>query len=121
MWRLKVLYLQDILLVLSTERMPLQRSFTADKGDKNKNVGGRWTRRSFLSSGSTKGRIRAATRAAALRNKTHSRQHRFHECLSTAHPVDMLERQEKIFSFAHFQSNSSLCLRDVDVGVIREH
>lgn len=46
--------------------------------------------------------------------------------VSTTHPVDMLERQEKNFIFCPFsikrQYNPSLCLRDMDVGGgIREH
>lgn len=111
MWCLKVLYLQDILHVLSTERMGLQRCFTRDKGDKNKNVGGRWTWRSFIYSHSTKRRIRAATRGRCAPQQN-PRVTFFSLCqcntdsmnaASTTHPVDMLERQEKIFVFAHFQ------------------
>lgn len=111
MWCLKVLYLQDMLHVLSTERMGLQRCFTGDKGDKNKNVGGRWTWRSFIYSHSTKRRIRAATRGRCAPQQN-PRVMFFSLCqcntdsmnaVSTTHPVDMLERQENIFVFAHFQ------------------
>lgn len=130
MWCLKALYLQDILHVLSAERMWLQRSFTGDKGDKNKNEPDGHDDLLFTFAAPRgaleplRELLRSATKPMSDVLFTMSMQHPWMLCQQPT--LWACLRGRKWFSFFHFcpfsiqqQNNSSL--HDVDVGVIREH